>query len=119
MKFLDIVLQLILLFVYLCVCVCSSLSGELVMWDLTRTGKQMWTLFGTSSEGQNHSRIIFNMSSIQLQDDRELLISTSMDREVGQPSFYVTSCSLFIGQSFGNVLCYFGSPYLINYQNSW
>ncbi|TKS83312.1 Gem-associated protein 5 [Collichthys lucidus] len=62
--------------------VSSCFSGELVMWDLTRTGKQMWTLFGTSSEGQNHSRIIFNMSSIQLQDDRELLISTSMDREI-------------------------------------
>lgn len=58
-------------------------SGELVMWDLTRTGKQRWTLLGASSEGQNHSRIVFNMSSVHLQDDRELLISTSMDREVG------------------------------------
>lgn len=57
-------------------------SGELVMWDLTKTGKQRWTLFGTSSEGQNHSRIVFNMSSVHLQDGRELLISTSMDREV-------------------------------------
>lgn len=52
------------------------------MWDLTKTGKQRWTLFGTSSEGQNHSRIVFNMSSVHLQDGRELLISTSMDREV-------------------------------------
>uniref|UniRef100_A0A3Q4HGP8 Gem (nuclear organelle) associated protein 5 n=1 Tax=Neolamprologus brichardi TaxID=32507 RepID=A0A3Q4HGP8_NEOBR len=43
---------------------------------------QRWTLFGTSSEGQNHSRIVFNMSSVHLQDGRELLISTSMDREV-------------------------------------
>lgn len=60
-------------------------SGELVMWDLTRSGKQRWTLFGTSSEGQNHNRIVFNMSSVLVQDDRELLISTSMDREVGQP----------------------------------
>lgn len=57
-------------------------SGELVMWDLTKSGKQRWTLFGTSSEGQNHSRIVFNMSSVHLQDGRELLISTSMDREV-------------------------------------
>uniref|UniRef100_A0A8C2ZHS8 Gem nuclear organelle associated protein 5 n=1 Tax=Cyclopterus lumpus TaxID=8103 RepID=A0A8C2ZHS8_CYCLU len=62
--------------------VSSCFGGELVMWDLTRTGKQRWTLFGTSSEGQNHSRIIFNMSSVRLQDDRELLISTSMDREI-------------------------------------
>ncbi|XP_042354828.1 gem-associated protein 5 [Plectropomus leopardus] len=62
--------------------VSSCFSGELVMWDLTRTGKQRWTLFGTSSEGQNHSRIIFNVSSFHLQDDRELLFSTSMDREI-------------------------------------
>ncbi|XP_068592685.1 gem-associated protein 5 isoform X2 [Cebidichthys violaceus] len=62
--------------------VSSCFGGEMVMWDLTRTGKQRWTLFGTSSEGQNHSRIIFNMSSVRLQDDRELLISTSMDREM-------------------------------------
>lgn len=61
--------------------VSSCFSGELVMWDLTRTGKQKWSLFGTS-EGQNHSRIVFNMSSVQLQDGTELLISTSMDREI-------------------------------------
>ncbi|XP_044225520.1 gem-associated protein 5 [Thunnus albacares] len=62
--------------------VSSCFSGELVMWDLTKTGKQRWTLFGTSSEGQNHSRIVFNMSSVHLQDDRELLLSTSMDRDI-------------------------------------
>ncbi|KAI3373888.1 hypothetical protein L3Q82_022456, partial [Scortum barcoo] len=62
--------------------VSSCFCGELVMWDLTRTGKQRWTLFGTSSEGQNHNRIIFNMSSVHLQDDRQLLISTSMDRDI-------------------------------------
>uniref|UniRef100_UPI0037E7425A gem-associated protein 5 n=1 Tax=Semicossyphus pulcher TaxID=241346 RepID=UPI0037E7425A len=62
--------------------VSSCFSGELVMWDLTRAGKQRWTLFGTSSEGQNHNRIVFNTSSVHLQDDRELLISTSMDREI-------------------------------------
>ncbi|XP_041807996.1 gem-associated protein 5 isoform X2 [Chelmon rostratus] len=61
--------------------VSSCFSGELVMWDLTRTGKQKWTLFGASSEGQNHNRIIFNVTSVHLQD-RELLISTSMDREI-------------------------------------
>lgn len=62
--------------------VSSCFGGELVMWDLTRTGKQKWSVFGTSSDGQNHSRIVFNTSSVQLQDGRELLVSTSMDREV-------------------------------------
>uniref|UniRef100_A0A7N8WQZ1 Gem (nuclear organelle) associated protein 5 n=1 Tax=Mastacembelus armatus TaxID=205130 RepID=A0A7N8WQZ1_9TELE len=62
--------------------VSSCFSGELMMWDLTRSGKQRWTLLGTSSEGQNHSRIVFNMSVVKLQDGRELLISTSMDREI-------------------------------------
>lgn len=60
-------------------------SGELVLWDLSRAGKQKWTLFGTSSEGQNHNRIVFNVSSVHAQDGRELLLSTSMDREVGVP----------------------------------
>ncbi|XP_026226843.1 gem-associated protein 5 isoform X2 [Anabas testudineus] len=62
--------------------VSSCFGGELVMWDLTRSGKQKWTLLGGSSEGQNHTRIVFNMSSVHLQDGRELLISTSMDREI-------------------------------------
>lgn len=63
--------------------VCLPLSsGEIVMWDLTRTGKSKWSLFGTSSDSQSHSRIVFNMSSMMLHDGRELLISTSMDREV-------------------------------------
>lgn len=65
----------------LCVSV-SPPSGEIVMWDLTRTGKSKWTLFGTSSDSQSHNRIVFNMSSVLLQGERELLISTSMDREV-------------------------------------
>ncbi|XP_024865472.1 gem-associated protein 5 isoform X2 [Kryptolebias marmoratus] len=60
--------------------VSSCFSGELVMWDLAKSGKQKWSLFG-ASEGQNHNRIVFNMSSVELQD-RELLISTSMDREI-------------------------------------
>uniref|UniRef100_A0AAQ5Y5M6 Anaphase-promoting complex subunit 4 WD40 domain-containing protein n=1 Tax=Amphiprion ocellaris TaxID=80972 RepID=A0AAQ5Y5M6_AMPOC len=62
--------------------VSSCFSGELMMWDLAKSGKQRWTLFGTSSEGQNHSRIVFNTSSFQLPDGKELLISTSMDREI-------------------------------------
>ncbi|XP_051793903.1 gem-associated protein 5 isoform X2 [Acanthochromis polyacanthus] len=62
--------------------VSSCFSGELMMWDLAKSGKQRWNLFGTSSEGQNHSRIVFNTSSFQLPDGKELLISTSMDREI-------------------------------------
>lgn len=70
----------------------SLLSGELVLWDLSKAGKQRWTLFGTSSEGQNHNRIVFNMTSIHDQDGRELLISTSMDREVGFRNLCVSVC---------------------------
>ncbi|GAA6066500.1 gem-associated protein 5, partial [Tachysurus ichikawai] len=55
--------------------------GELVVWDLTKSGKQKWTLLGSSSDGQNHSRIVFNMSSVCVRD-RDLLISTSMDRDI-------------------------------------
>lgn len=62
------------------------------MWDLTRSGKQKWTLLGSSTEGQNHTRIVFNMSSVHLQDGRELLISTSMDREV---SLSIRACWQF------------------------
>ncbi|CAN9501079.1 unnamed protein product [Ophioblennius macclurei] len=62
--------------------VSSCFGGELVMWDLTRGGKQRWSLFGASSEGQNHNRIVFNASSLRLLDGRELLFSTSMDREI-------------------------------------
>ncbi|XP_060792483.1 gem-associated protein 5 [Neoarius graeffei] len=61
--------------------VSSCFGGELVLWDLTKSGKQKWTLLGSSSDGQNHSRIVFNMSSVCV-EDRELLISTSMDRDI-------------------------------------
>lgn len=72
-------------FSLLCMCM-SPPSGEIVLWDLTRTGKSKWTLFGTSSDSQSHNRIVFNMSSVLLQGERELLISTSMDREVRSAS---------------------------------
>ncbi|KAL7844635.1 hypothetical protein SRHO_G00231740 [Serrasalmus rhombeus] len=61
--------------------VSSCFGGELVIWDLTKSGKQKWTLLGSSADGQNHSRIVFNMSSVCV-GDRELMISTSMDREI-------------------------------------
>ncbi|XP_051902291.1 gem-associated protein 5 [Hippocampus zosterae] len=62
--------------------VSTCFSGEMVMWDLARTGKQKWILFGSSSEGQNHSRIVFNTAGFTLPDGRQLLVSTSLDREV-------------------------------------
>ncbi|NXX42415.1 GEMI5 protein, partial [Tricholaema leucomelas] len=60
--------------------VSSSFGGELLLWDLTQPGKRKWTLLG-SSEGQNHSRIVFNLSPVKHQD-KELLLSISMDRDV-------------------------------------
>ncbi|KAJ8348614.1 hypothetical protein SKAU_G00272030 [Synaphobranchus kaupii] len=62
--------------------VSSCFGGELILWDLTKTGKQKWSLLGSSSDGQNHSRIVFNMSSVCLGENREVLVSTSMDREI-------------------------------------
>ncbi|XP_072302080.1 gem-associated protein 5 [Eucyclogobius newberryi] len=59
----------------------SCFSGELLLWDLLKSGKQKWSLFGSSSDGQNHNRIVFNMSSVQMQE-QQLLLSTSMDREI-------------------------------------
>ncbi|KAM4748780.1 gem-associated protein 5 [Rhinophrynus dorsalis] len=61
--------------------VSSCFGGELLFWDLTKTGKQKWTLLG-SSEGQNHSRIVFNLCSLVTEEGRELLLSVSMDRDV-------------------------------------
>ncbi|NWI97895.1 GEMI5 protein, partial [Pitta sordida] len=60
--------------------VSSGFGGELLLWNLAQPGKRKWTLLG-SSEGQNHSRIVFNLSSVR-QQDKELLFSISMDRDV-------------------------------------
>ncbi|XP_066572558.1 gem-associated protein 5 isoform X1 [Amia ocellicauda] len=62
--------------------VSSCFGGELLSWDLMKNGKQKWTLLGSASEGQTHSRIVFNMTSVCVEDNRELLISISMDREI-------------------------------------
>ncbi|CAM5132176.1 unnamed protein product [Eretmochelys imbricata] len=61
--------------------VSSCFGGELLLWDLTQSGKRKWTLLGSSSEGQNHTRIVFNLCSVQVHG-RELLLSISMDRDV-------------------------------------
>ncbi|MBN3319146.1 GEMI5 protein, partial [Atractosteus spatula] len=62
--------------------VSSCFGGELLLWDLVKSGKQKWAVLGSSSEGQNHSRIVFNMSSTSAEENRELLISISMDRDI-------------------------------------
>lgn len=59
----------------------SCFSGELLLWDLLKTGKQKWTLFGSSSDAQSHNRIVFNTSSF-VTPGQSLLLSTSMDREI-------------------------------------
>uniref|UniRef100_A0A8C0B180 Gem nuclear organelle associated protein 5 n=1 Tax=Buteo japonicus TaxID=224669 RepID=A0A8C0B180_9AVES len=71
--------------------VSSCFGGELLLWDLSQSGKRKWTLLG-SSEGQNHSRIVFNLSSVKLQD-KELLFSISMDRDVKCWDLSTLDCS--------------------------
>uniref|UniRef100_A0A8C8VFV3 Gem nuclear organelle associated protein 5 n=1 Tax=Pelusios castaneus TaxID=367368 RepID=A0A8C8VFV3_9SAUR len=61
--------------------VSSCFGGELLLWDLTQSGKRKWTLLGSSSEGQNHTRIVFNLCSLQAHG-RDLLLSISMDRDI-------------------------------------
>ncbi|XP_004485370.2 gem-associated protein 5 isoform X2 [Dasypus novemcinctus] len=60
----------------------SCFGGELLLWDLTQSWRRKYTLFSTSLEGQNHSRIVFNLSPLQTENNRQLLLSTSMDRDV-------------------------------------
>uniref|UniRef100_A0A8C7BNC0 Gem nuclear organelle associated protein 5 n=1 Tax=Neovison vison TaxID=452646 RepID=A0A8C7BNC0_NEOVI len=62
--------------------VSSCFGGELLLWDLTQSWRRKYTLFSASSEGQNHSRIVFNLCPLQTEDDKQLLLSTSMDRDV-------------------------------------
>ncbi|KAM7142729.1 gem-associated protein 5 isoform 1-T1 [Molossus nigricans] len=62
--------------------VSSCFGGELLLWDLTQSWRKKYTLFSASSEGQNHSRIVFNLCPLQTEDDQQLLLSTSMDRDV-------------------------------------
>ncbi|NXO29148.1 GEMI5 protein, partial [Cisticola juncidis] len=69
----------------------SGFGGEVLLWNLTQPGKRKWTLLG-SSEGQNHSRIVFNLSSVKHQD-RELLFSISMDRDVKCWDLSTLECS--------------------------
>lgn len=73
--------------------VSSCFGGELLLWDLNQSWRRRYTLFSTSSEGQNHSRIVFNLCPLQTEDDRQLLISTSMDRDVKCWDMATLECS--------------------------
>ncbi|XP_051955361.1 gem-associated protein 5 [Xyrauchen texanus] len=89
--------------------VSSCFGGEIVMWDLMKSGKQKWNLLGSSSDGQNHSRIIFNMSSF-CSGDRELLLSTSMDREIKCWDLASLECCWTLPTLGGFVYCLSFSP---------
>ncbi|KAM6224638.1 gem-associated protein 5 [Rhynchocyon petersi] len=62
--------------------VSSCLGGELLLWDLNQSWRRNYTLFSASSEGNTHSRIVFNLCPLQTEDNKNLLLSTSMDRDV-------------------------------------
>ncbi|XP_023582343.1 gem-associated protein 5 isoform X1 [Trichechus manatus latirostris] len=62
--------------------VSSCLGGELLLWDLTQSWRRKYTLFSASSEWQTHSRIVFNLCPLQTEDNKKLLLSTSMDRDI-------------------------------------
>ncbi|XP_049730126.1 gem-associated protein 5 isoform X1 [Elephas maximus indicus] len=62
--------------------VSSCSGGELLLWDLTQSWRRKYTLFSASSEGQTHSRIVFNLCPLQTEDNKKLLLSTSMDRDI-------------------------------------
>ncbi|CAD7675427.1 unnamed protein product [Nyctereutes procyonoides] len=73
--------------------VSSCFGGELLLWDLTQSWRRKFTLFSASSEGQNHSRIVFNICPLQTEDDKQLLLSTSMDRDVKCWNMATLECS--------------------------
>ncbi|KAG2456186.1 gem-associated protein 5 isoform X1 [Polypterus senegalus] len=89
--------------------VSSCFGGELILWDLTKSGKQKWTLFGSSVDGQNHTRIAFNLCSI-LAEDRELVFSTSMDRDVKCWDLSTLDCCWTLPSLGGFVYCLNFSP---------
>ncbi|XP_031206724.1 gem-associated protein 5 isoform X3 [Mastomys coucha] len=62
--------------------VSSCFGGELLLWDLTQSWRRKYMLFSSSAEGHNHSRIVFNLCPLQTEDGKQLLLSTSMDRDV-------------------------------------
>nr|XP_055035925.1 gem-associated protein 5 [Misgurnus anguillicaudatus] len=89
--------------------VSSCFGGEIVMWDLMKSGKQKWCLLGSSADGQNHGRIVFNMTSCRL-GEKELLLSTSMDREIKCWDLATLECCWTLPTLGGFVYCLSFSP---------
>ncbi|XP_028574181.2 gem-associated protein 5 isoform X1 [Podarcis muralis] len=87
----------------------SCFGGELLQWDLTQHGKRKWELLGASSEGQNHSRIAFNLCSLQV-EARQLLLSISMDRDVKCWDLATLNCCWTLPSLGGFVYCLAFSP---------
>ena len=57
--------------------------GELLQWDLSADGKFTSTILGgAAADGQHHTRVVFGLVGFQAEPARELLLSTSMDRDV-------------------------------------
>uniref|UniRef100_A0A8C4X1H5 Gem (nuclear organelle) associated protein 5 n=1 Tax=Eptatretus burgeri TaxID=7764 RepID=A0A8C4X1H5_EPTBU len=61
----------------------SSFGGELLQWDLSADGKFTSTILGgAAADGQQHTRVVFGLVGFQAEPARELLLSTSMDRDI-------------------------------------
>ena len=60
----------------------SYSSGDLLVWDITKSGRDKSRLFHPS--GQGHTRFVFNICTMG--PESEVLVTTSMDRQVS------TSC---------------------------
>ena len=53
-------------------------SGDLLVWDIAKAGREKSQLFHPT--GQGHQRFVFNICSMGA--DSEVLVTTSMDRQV-------------------------------------
>ena len=69
-------------------------SGDLLLWDLAMTGQQKWQPFSSSDKRQQHNRIIFNMKLGCA--DKNLMATTSMDRQVSMTIFDIKKVIVFI-----------------------
>ncbi|KAK3580429.1 hypothetical protein CHS0354_035471 [Potamilus streckersoni] len=67
----------------------SSFNGEMLVWDITKTGKEKCKFMSAPSTSLSHTRIIFNICSLGPTHDR--LLSVSMDRKI--VLWDLTTCS--------------------------